>query len=124
MGNVYSVCAGNVVVGCAFASGDAYTATSPPFVIALRSGADAYVAEMPELFSAAVVGGGFGDACSESSRVATNTPAAATIRRTTRKAPRTTRRRCWRRLRSSVRSVRGEVSSAMRTRVYRSASGR
>src|SRR5215218_10336581 len=42
-GNVYSVCALNVSAGCAFASGVAYTATSPPLVIALRNGAAAYV---------------------------------------------------------------------------------
>src|SRR4051794_38628417 len=121
-GKVYSVCGLSVVVGCAFGSGDAYTATSPPLVTALRIGADAYVAEMPDEFSTAVVDGGFGVACwSESSRVATNTPAAATIRRTTSNAPKTTRRRCWRRLRCSVR---GENSSAMRARVYRSGEAR
>ena len=64
-------------------------------VVLLIVGAAAYVAEMPSLFSTlAVVGGGFGAACSVSSRVATKTPAAATISRTTRKATRTTRRRC------------------------------
>ena len=55
-GSVYSVFAFNVCVGCALASGVAYTATSPPLVTAFRNGAAAYDAEMPLEFATCVGG--------------------------------------------------------------------